>query len=96
MWLIEKKPGNEEENFLPVNLDNVIYISKDKNEEDELEEGELVEWAIQFNFIVNISQDSRIAWAKWWFSDEKIRDKYYLKILEKLPRLDLGIDDITL
>lgn len=87
MWLIEKDPTDPTDHFLPVNLDNVTFIDVVKSDEDP-------KYGIRFNF--NIIKHDTSFWIKWWFKEELTRDKYLAKILEKLPQLDLGVDDISL
>ena len=72
-----------------VSRDNVVYIDVETNSGK-------TSWGIQFNFVLYNVNNCELSWVKWWFNDEKSRNKYLTKIYEKIPRLDLGIDDITL
>ena len=87
MWLVERDPDREPgkkdipEFFSPINLDKLIKISREKHKEREY-------YGISFKMKgTNIN---------WWFYEEETREKYLEKIYEKLPRLDLGVNDISL
>jgi len=84
MWLIEDSP-DEDGVFLPVNIDHIQYINIDINEKK-------TSWCVKFC----LGQNNNSKWIMWWFLKEADRDKYYQKILKKLPRIDLEINDITL
>jgi hypothetical protein len=87
MWLIEKSP--DKYTFIPINTTNVAYIDLT---ESEREKEKTISFAIKFCFI----HTDNSKWIKWWFTDKEDRDKYYEKIRNKLPRIELGVDDITL
>ena len=88
MWLVEKSP-TPGRIFFPVNLDNVAWIDTDESESGKAS-------AICFNFIFTSGHDNGKQWIKWWFDDKEQRNKYLNKIHEALPKINLGIDDITL
>ena len=90
-WLVEKSPEEKRE-FLPINLDNVTTITKDYNSRTHDKGETTYTYAVKFEF--NSAKGDQ--WVKWWFDDKDTRDKYYNKILEKLPRLDLGIGELSL
>ena len=87
MWLVEKEPSTNED-LIPINLDNVMYFTKDENDSS-------TKFAIQFMLNLCDYNGSK-AWIKWWFSSKETRDEWHQKILSKLPRLDIGVDQILI
>ncbi len=86
MWIVETPP-DENRVFHPVNLDHVAYIDKDSKTES---------FAIKFVLDYGTGTNTSSQWIKWWFSQEHVRDEWLEKLKQKLPRLDFGINDITL
>jgi len=91
MWLVEKSREDLGE-FLPINLDNVVYIEKDYKNNSK----NIMSYAIKFVFVFSDGNSGGKQWVKWWFVTKEARDNYLQKIHDKLPRLNLGIDEITL
>jgi len=92
MWLIEKNPSNEDW-FKPINTRNLLYIRPESDKDDSEDP---YHYAITFKFNTTTSHHHSLFWVKWRFKTEKERDKYLMKIYEKLPKIELGINDITL
>ena len=91
MWLVEEPLDDNE--FLPVNLDNIMYIQPNDNEgRVKNNKDQRLQYCIQFSFV----SSGNSKWIKWWFDKESDRDCYLEKIHAKLPRLDIGVNDISL
>ena len=83
MWIIENNPDKPGKMFRPVNLDWVMYLSFGVDGKKSY---------IQFAF----PENSNTNWLRWLFENQDDRDKYFAKILEKIPDIKLGVDDISL
>ena len=83
MWITEKDPANPGELLRPVNLDWVLYLTLGVDGKKSY---------IQFSFPENQNTN----WLRWLFENEKDRDNYFAKILERFPDIKLGVGDISL
>lgn len=66
--------------FWPINIDKLSYISDGKDDR-------------QYYIKFHLDEDKRVMWM---FEKEKDRNEYLNKIRQKLPKLDLGIDTVSL
>ena len=86
MWLIEKITDSENY-FLPINLEHVTDISKSKGNGNYY-------ISFHYNFVEGAQRNQ--FYERWEFEKKEIRNDYFEKILESLPRLDLGFNKVTL
>jgi len=84
MWLIEKDPNDEfQKKYFPlINTNKIIGIITTN------ENGNNIQYCIKF-YCEGIN-------LKWCFHKEKDRNNYFEKIIKKLPKLELNINDISL
>lgn len=89
MWLTEKDPDEEGRYFPPVNTNQIsaILIGKNKNDGDKI-----TTHYIQFV----LPENKFTSWVKWNFDKKENRDEYFNKICEKLPKVDLGLTEVSL
>ena len=77
---IIEKDPGTNQQFSPINLDLIVRIRKSWQHE---------------SYGITFERDSETE-ITWLFDIELNRDKYFDAILTKLPRLNLGIDQISL